>query len=102
MEFLSSNLQMLRERGMKTGSTDQAGKTRIIPVLLTALAAILALIPLAFGFNINFVTLFAELNPHIFRGDSAFSGTAVMDNYFRAGICFLHDPVYPSEYVPDR
>ena len=46
----------------------QAGKTRIIPVLLTALAAILAFIPIAVGFNINFVTLFSELNPHIFFG----------------------------------
>jgi Cu/Ag efflux pump CusA len=46
----------------------QAGKTRIIPVLLTALAAILALVPLAVGFNINFVTLFSDLNPHIFFG----------------------------------
>ncbi len=45
-----------------------AGKTRIIPVLLTALAAILAFIPIAVGFNINFVTLFSELNPHIFFG----------------------------------
>jgi multidrug efflux pump len=36
------------------------------------MAAILALIPLAIGFNINFVTLFSELNPHIFfGGDSA-------------------------------
>lgn len=50
----------------------QAGKIRIIPVLLTALAAIFALIPLAIGFNINFVTIFSELNPHIFFGcDSA-------------------------------
>jgi multidrug efflux pump subunit AcrB len=46
----------------------QAGKTRIIPVMLTALAAILALIPLAVGLNIDFVTLFSELNPHIFFG----------------------------------
>jgi Cu/Ag efflux pump CusA len=46
----------------------EAGKTRIVPVLLTALAAILALIPLAVGFNINFVTLFTDLNPHIFFG----------------------------------
>jgi multidrug efflux pump subunit AcrB len=59
----------LRARGMKTReAVIQAGKTRIIPVLLTALAAILALIPLAVGFNINFVTLFSELNPHIFFG----------------------------------
>jgi Cu/Ag efflux pump CusA len=46
----------------------QAGKTRIIPVMLTAVAAILAFIPIAFGFNINFVTLFSDLNPHIFFG----------------------------------
>ncbi len=63
----------LRSRGMKTReAVIQAGKTRIIPVLLTALAAILALIPLAIGFNINFITMFSELNPHIFfGGDSA-------------------------------
>lgn len=63
----------LRERGMKTREAlIQAGKTRIIPVLLTALAAILALIPLAVGFNIDFVKMFSELNPHIFfGGDSA-------------------------------
>jgi multidrug efflux pump len=59
----------LRARGLKTReAVVQAGKTRIIPVLLTALAAILALIPLAVGFNINFVSLFSELNPKIFIG----------------------------------
>ena len=59
----------LRSRGMKTREAIiQAGKTRIIPVLLTALAAILAFIPIAVGFNINFVTLFSDLNPHIFFG----------------------------------
>ncbi len=59
----------LRARGLKTReAVIQAGKTRIIPVLLTALAAILALIPLAVGFNINFVTLFSDLNPHIYFG----------------------------------
>ncbi len=63
----------LRGRGLKTReAVVQAGKTRIIPVLLTAMAAILALIPLAVGFNINFVTLFSDLNPHIyFGGDNA-------------------------------
>ncbi|MEJ7677359.1 MAG: efflux RND transporter permease subunit [Segetibacter sp.] len=59
----------LRSRGFKTReAVIQAGKTRIIPVMLTAIAAILALIPLAVGFNINFVTMFSELNPHIFFG----------------------------------
>lgn len=63
----------LRARGMKTKeAVIQAGKIRIIPVLLTALAAIFALIPLGIGFNINFITAFRDLNPHIFfGGDSA-------------------------------
>ncbi|MEO7174397.1 MAG: efflux RND transporter permease subunit [Saprospiraceae bacterium] len=59
----------LRKRGMKTREAlIEAGKTRIIPVLLTAMAAILGLIPLAVGLNIDFVRLFSELNPHIFFG----------------------------------
>jgi len=59
----------LRSRGMRTrDAVIEAGKTRIVPVLLTALAAILALIPLAVGLNIDFVTLFTDWNPHIFFG----------------------------------
>ncbi len=59
----------LRSRGLKTREAlIQAGKTRIIPVLLTAVAAILGFIPIAVGFNINFITLFSELKPHIFFG----------------------------------
>lgn len=59
----------LRSRGLRTReAVIQAGKTRIIPVLLTAVAAILGFIPIAVGFNINFITLFSDLNPHIFFG----------------------------------
>ncbi|MEO8470736.1 MAG: efflux RND transporter permease subunit [Chryseolinea sp.] len=46
----------------------EAAKTRMTPVLLTALAATAGLIPLAVGFNIDFVTMFTELNPHIYFG----------------------------------
>lgn len=46
----------------------EASKTRMTPVLLTAMAATLGLIPLAVGFNIDFVRLFTEFNPHIFFG----------------------------------
>jgi multidrug efflux pump len=59
----------LRSRGMRTReAVIEAGKTRIVPVLLTALAAILALIPLAVGLNINFVTMFTDWSPNIFFG----------------------------------
>lgn len=46
----------------------EAGKTRMTPVLLTATATMLGLVPLAVGLNMDFATLFTELNPHIFFG----------------------------------
>jgi multidrug efflux pump subunit AcrB len=63
---------LLRSQGVELREAiAEAAKTRMTPVLLTAMAATLGLIPLAVGLNIDFVTMFTELNPHLwFGGDN--------------------------------
>lgn len=63
---------VLKAKGLKTrDAIVEAGKTRITPVVLTATATMLGLVPLAVGMNINFITMFTELNPHLhFGGDN--------------------------------
>ena len=69
----------------------EAGKTRMTPVLLTATATMLGLVPLAVGLNMDFATLFTELNPHIFfGGDSvAFWGPLSWTMIFGLGFATL-------------
>ncbi len=66
-------MDLMLEEGMTPyDAIIEAGRTRMTPVLLTATAACLGLIPLAVGLNIDFGTLLTDLNPHIFfGGDSA-------------------------------
>ena len=60
---------ILRSQGMPLREAIVlAGRTRLNPVILTATAATLGLIPLAIGLNIDFYELFASGNAHFFIG----------------------------------
>ncbi len=59
----------LKESGERTKEAIiQGGLIRITPIVLTATATMLGLVPLAIGFNINFGTLLTELRPQIHIG----------------------------------
>ncbi|MFZ9054337.1 MAG: efflux RND transporter permease subunit [Flavobacteriales bacterium] len=65
-----------KERGVSTQlpfsevveSIVTGGRTRLRPVLLTAITTVLGLLPLAIGLNIDFVTLVTEYDPRIYIG----------------------------------
>lgn len=59
----------LRDRGVPMReAVIEGGAIRLTPVLLTASAAVLGLIPLAFGITIDFVGLFRDLSPDLIIG----------------------------------
>jgi multidrug efflux pump subunit AcrB len=69
----------------------EAARTRMTPVLLTATAAILGLIPLAVGFNIDFTGLFTSFEPHIYFGgdNTAFWGPLSWTMIFGLGFATI-------------
>lgn len=93
----------LREEGMDvTSAIIEAGRIRMTPVLLTATAAILGLIPLAVGFNIDFASLLSTGDPKIFLGgDSvAFWGPLSWTIIFGLGFAtFITLIVLPAMYL---
>jgi multidrug efflux pump len=59
---------MLHEGMSPYDAIIESGRTRMTPVVLTAAAAILGLIPLATGMNVDFYSLLTTGNPHIYFG----------------------------------
>jgi len=94
--------KLRNEGGDVVSSIINAGKIRMTPVILTATAAMLGLIPLAVGFNIDFASLFATGNPKIyFGGDSvAFWGPLSWTIIFGLGFAtFITLIILPVMYL---
>lgn len=93
----------LRARGMDVyEAVIEAGATRMTPVILTATAAILGLIPLAIGLNIDFAGLLAHFKPHIHLGGDnvAFWGPLAWTMIFGLTVAtFLTLLVVPCMYI---
>lgn len=80
--LLDYSIYLMDEKKQELGMADQArlprklmvdllvkaGKTRLRPVLLTAITTVLGLVPLAIGLNIDFFGLFTHYDPNVYIG----------------------------------
>jgi multidrug efflux pump len=94
---------LLRAQGVKTyDAIVEAGRTRMTPVVLTATATIMGLVPLAVGLNMDFYKLFREGNPHLYFGgdNTAFWGPLSWTMIFGLGFAtFLTLVMVPVMYL---
>jgi multidrug efflux pump len=93
----------LRGRGYELyEAVIEAGAIRLTPVLLTASACILGLIPLGLGMNINFVSLFTHFDPEFFIGgfSAVFWGSLAWTIVFGLSFStFLTLVMVPAMYI---
>ena len=93
----------LRQRGMSPEeAVIEGGATRMTPVILTALSAILGLIPLAIGVNMDFASLFTDFDAKFYLGGDnvAFWGPLAWTIIFGLiAATFLTLLVVPSMYM---
>jgi multidrug efflux pump len=83
-------IDLLRQRDglSRMDAIVQACRTRFRPVLLTAMTTVLGLVPLAIGFNFDFLGAFRELQPNMYWGGEQAAWWGPMAIAVIAGLTF--------------